>query len=117
MHYYQRALDLDPTFVEANNNLGSLFHLAGNLNEASRYYRRTLELDPDHSGAHFNLGNIFLARRQFSDAESEFRKTLKLRPEFADAFEGLGQALGEQGKQVEADEALNRARELEFKNP
>ena len=117
MHYYQRALDLDPTFVEANNNLGSLFHLAGNLNEASRYYRRTLELDPDHSGAHFNLGNIFLARRQFSDAESEFRKTLELRPEFADAFEGLGQALDEQGKQVEAEEALNRARELEFKNP
>ena len=117
MHYYQRALDLDPTFVEANNNLGSLFHLAGNLNEASRYYRRTLDLDPDHSGAHFNLGNIFLARRQFSDAELEFRKTLELRPEFGDAFEGLGQALAEQGKQVEAQEALNRSRELKLKNP
>ena len=116
MYYYQRALDLDPTFVEANNNLGSLFHLAGNLDEASRYYRRTLDLDPDHSGAHFNLGNIFLARRQFSDAELEFRRTLELRPDFGEAFEGLGQALAEQGKQTEAQEALNRARELELRN-
>ena len=116
MYYYQRALNLDPNFVEANNNLGSLFHLAGNLDEASRYYRRTLDLDPDHSGAHFNLGNIFLARRQFSDAELEFRKTLELRPDFGEAFEGLGQALAEQGKQTEAQEALNRARELELRN-
>ena len=49
------------------------------------------------------------------DKELHTRAKLSQLPR--DAFEGLGQALAEQGKQVEAQEALNRSRELKLKNP
>ena len=54
---YQRALQLNPDFAEAHNNLGTALQDQGKIAEALACYRRALQLKPDYAEAHNNLGN------------------------------------------------------------
>lgn len=51
-----RALELDPGHVAANNQLGILLREEGKFTEAEEAYRRALATDPTHALAHYNLG-------------------------------------------------------------
>ena len=53
---YRRALELNPDFAEAHNNLGTTLKDQGKLAEAVASYRRALELNPDFAEVHNNLG-------------------------------------------------------------
>lgn len=53
----QYAIQLEPNFPDAYNNLGNALREAGRLEEAVNCYRTTLRLKPDHPHAYNNLGN------------------------------------------------------------
>ena len=44
---FQRAIDLDPTYAPAWNNLGIAFEQEGRFDEAREAYETALDLDPD----------------------------------------------------------------------
>ena len=54
MRCYRRALELDPAFPEAHNNLGSLLKDLGRLDEAACHYDRAVDLRPDYFAAYSN---------------------------------------------------------------
>ena len=45
---FQRAIDLDPTYAPAWNNLGIAFEQEGRFDEAREAYEAALNLDPDN---------------------------------------------------------------------
>lgn len=45
---WERAIDLDPTYAPAWNNLGIAFEHEGRLDEAREAYETALDLDPDN---------------------------------------------------------------------
>ena len=47
LYRWQRAIDLDPTYAPAWNNLGVAFEQAGRFDEAREAYETALDLDPD----------------------------------------------------------------------
>jgi hypothetical protein len=53
---FEKAISLDPVFVDAWANLAKWNHLRGNLDEEKRLWRKVLELDPDHAMAKHVLG-------------------------------------------------------------
>ena len=48
MYRWQRAIDLDPTYAPAWNNLGIAFEHEGRFDEAREAYETALDLDPNN---------------------------------------------------------------------
>ena len=48
LYRWQRAIDLDPTYAPAWNNLGVAFEHEGRFNQAREAYETALDLDPDN---------------------------------------------------------------------
>ncbi len=96
---YARALELDPTLVDACVNLGRLAHEAGDAREAARLYHLALERTPDDPVVHFNLALALEDTRGAAPAASHYERAIELDPTFADAhfnLAGLCEKLGRQ---------------------
>ena len=98
---YQQVLDLQPDYVDALTNLGSVLKRLGRPSEAIACYRRVLNLKPDSAPAWFNLGNALQVQEQRSEAATAFQQAVRLQPNLAAAHFNLGKLLQEQG-QLEA---------------
>ena len=53
---YKQAIEKDPTFYYAYNNLGILFSDNGRQQEAFDMYERAIQIKPDYAKAYNNLG-------------------------------------------------------------
>ena len=65
---YQRALQLQPDFVEAHNGLGSVYKEQGKLDKAGACFQRALQLQPDFAEAHCNLGVVWYDQGKLDQA-------------------------------------------------
>jgi tetratricopeptide (TPR) repeat protein len=52
---YQKAIDLDPYFVEARMGLGETYEEKGLYKDAIAEYKKVIEVDARHAAAHYNL--------------------------------------------------------------
>ena len=52
---YQNALEINPNYAEAHNNLGTAYLQKGELNEAITQFTEALNLNPDDAAAQSNL--------------------------------------------------------------
>jgi tetratricopeptide (TPR) repeat protein len=76
----RKALTIDPTSVQANDELGILLRRRGDFAGAEKAYRQALETDPNYPLALYNLGvllDVYLGRRDEALALYErYQKTL-----------------------------------------
>jgi tetratricopeptide (TPR) repeat protein len=56
---YKKAIDLDPSSVEARMGLGEVYEDKGLWKEAADEYRKVIELDGKHTGAMYNLAIVY----------------------------------------------------------
>ncbi|HET7341670.1 MAG TPA: tetratricopeptide repeat protein [Methylomirabilota bacterium] len=56
---YKKAIELDPSAVEARMGLGEVYEDKGLYKEALEEYKRVIEQDPKHSNALYNLANVY----------------------------------------------------------
>jgi Flp pilus assembly protein TadD len=59
---FREAHDLDPQNPEITGNLGYIYFLLGNHEEAERLYRLALKLDPERFVTHLNLADLLVSR-------------------------------------------------------
>ncbi len=57
---FQKALKLDPNYLNAHKNRGTLHAWLGNIEQAIESYRKAKRLSPDEAETHRNLGVIYL---------------------------------------------------------
>jgi predicted CXXCH cytochrome family protein len=110
---YLKALELDSTYVQAENNLGNLLAEFGRGNEALKHYRRALELDPKFPDVHLNLGLALRGLGDLPAAEDSFRNAIKADPLYAPGYRDLGSLLLVQGKIDVARSFLERSLAIE----
>jgi tetratricopeptide (TPR) repeat protein len=87
---YEQALRLKPDYVEAINNLGTVYYAKKNNRRAISYYLRALKIAPEESKSasiYMNLGTAYFARKRYEDATKTFQTALRLDP---DVFERHG---------------------------
>jgi len=94
---YARAVEQEPSNVDARVNWGSLLHEHGSLEEAERVYNEALAALGDDPVLLFNLGVLMEDMNRRMEAVHAYQKALRLDPGLADAhynvallFEGLG---------------------------
>jgi tetratricopeptide (TPR) repeat protein len=91
---FRRALDDDPGFCEAHDNLGGVLWLQNNAASATSEFRAAVSCNPHLASAHNNLGTVLLySSHDLDGAIREFRTAVTLQPGLALAHLNLGKAL------------------------
>ncbi len=112
---YRQAVNLDPLYYEAWNNLALELEAAGHADEAAQTLRRMMEADPKHVLAFTNLATLLCARRQYAAAETVLREAMKLHSYSFKANYLLGAVLIDQGKWT--DEAKSKLQYAQVRYP
>jgi tetratricopeptide (TPR) repeat protein len=77
---YERALDRDPSHVNARMNLAVNLVDLGQVERAAREMTRVLEIDPGNASAHTNLGAMLVHQGQVARGIAEFQEALRIDP-------------------------------------
>jgi tetratricopeptide (TPR) repeat protein len=110
--HLQKALQLNPGYVEAHNNLGNALLRQGKLDEAISQFQTALKLDPGYADAYHDLGDAFFKQGNLDAAIAQFEKALQINPDDTDAHNNLGNALLQKGKVDDAMAQFQTALQL-----
>ena len=97
-----RAVEIQPDFAAAHNNLGNALKDQGKLDEAIASYENALKIKPDYAEAYNNIGNALKDQGKLDKAIASYENALKIKPDYAKAYNNMGNALQGQGKLDEA---------------
>ena len=76
--HHQRALEINPDYTEALNNMGNAFKDLGETEKAIEFYEKALDIDPNYAQAYYNMGNAFKNLGLPEKAISSYKKVLFL---------------------------------------
>jgi tetratricopeptide (TPR) repeat protein len=106
---YNRAIALDPDFVEAHNNRGNTLRALRRPAEALASFERALAIRPDYVEAFCNRGNALIALGRIDEALASFDRALALKPTYADALINRAAGLRLLGREAEAAVSYRQA--------
>ncbi|XP_065186936.1 UDP-N-acetylglucosamine--peptide N-acetylglucosaminyltransferase 110 kDa subunit-like isoform X2 [Sycon ciliatum] len=112
IHHFEKATQLDPSFLDAFINLGNVLKEARIFDRAVQAYLRALNISPSHPIVLGNLACVYYEQGLSELAVDTYRRAIELQPNFPDAFCNLANALKEQGKVGEAEDCYNHALRL-----
>jgi tetratricopeptide (TPR) repeat protein len=75
---YSEAVDLNPEFVQAWNNLGLAYQAQRRFNRARRAYGEALDLAPNLAIVHYNLGTAYEALGNYQKMIRSYQRAIEL---------------------------------------
>jgi Tfp pilus assembly protein PilF len=106
---YQKVIELDPTYVEAYNNLGIVYQMMGDVDRAFGAYQKATEINPRYQKAYNNLGILLLRKERYEEAAEAFQKALAINPNSIESHINLGILFKKKGQWDEAIESYQKA--------
>lgn len=88
--FWQNAVLTSPHSAFAHKNMGAMFHLDENMEDAEKEYLIALRLNPQEPIVHNNLGLILVQKGKFSQAEEEYKKEIKINPTYDNVYFNYG---------------------------
>jgi tetratricopeptide (TPR) repeat protein len=98
LHYFMKALDLDPNFPPAHNNAAAVHLAQGKLDEAAAHFEHALRFRPDDAQMHCNVSQAYFRLGRSDDALASCHEALRLNPLLAEAYVNRGSALEAKGQ-------------------
>lgn len=95
---YQRAVELDPDWAEAQMSLGTLLYQLNRLPEAETAFRAVLRLEPENPSAHLNVGCVLYEQDKLNPAIAHLEIAASLAPRYPDAHLNLALAYEKRGE-------------------
>ena len=90
MAAYQRAVQLRPSYAEAQMALGIQLLAGGNYPAALSHFQAAERLVPTLPAVHVNLGDAYRATKQWTESQRAYRRALELQSKLPEAHYGLG---------------------------
>ena len=106
---YQKVIELDPTYVEAYNNLGIIYQMIGDFERAFESYRESTNINPRYEKGYNNLGILLLLKGHNEEALEVFQKALAINSNNIESHINLGILLKKKGEWEKAIESYRRA--------
>lgn len=107
---YDRAIFLNPDYVEAYNNRGNAKVEQERYEEAIADFDEAIRLNPDLAEAYNNRGNAKVELDRHNEAITDYDKAIQLKQNLAEAYDGRGVAKAKLKQYEEAiadyDEAI-----------
>jgi len=108
----ERAIALDPEFVEARFKLGDSLTNLGRPDLALDHLRHAIRLDPRHAAAHTVLGTALMEQGLTEEAAAHYLTAIEIDPEETAAYNNMAVLLARRGHLEEAIPYWERALEL-----
>src|SRR5216117_2025112 len=91
-----KAIDVDPTFGNPYNDIGSYLMMKGQIDEAIPWLERALQAPRYQSYCypHMNLGRAYESKRDWLRAKDEYRKALGEDKDYTPAAQALARIRG-----------------------
>jgi len=99
---FQRAIDLNPGYAEAYNNLGESLGELKQYQRAIEFFNKAVVIDPTLVKAKYNQAVSYDRLRNFRYSEFVFRNLIKSNPQYSLAYDGLAVTLSKAGRPKEA---------------
>jgi tetratricopeptide (TPR) repeat protein len=102
---YQEAVRLRKDYVEAINNIGTVYYARKSFRRSITYYQRALKMAPQEARSaciYSNLGTAYFARKQYKDAAAAFQTAFTLDPEVFEHRSSYGIMLEERNVEERA---------------
>jgi len=112
INFWKNAAATSPSFAFNHNNLGAMYYLDDNFDEAEVEFRKALELNPNEQMAHNNLGLIQMKKEKWEEAEAEFKKELAINPYYDAAHFNLGLLYYQMGRKEETEAFWQKTLEI-----
>jgi tetratricopeptide (TPR) repeat protein len=90
--YFQRALALDSSNVDAYNDLGNTYLQLKQNDKAIDTFKKLVAMKPFDTDAATSLGNAYAQAKQWGNAAIQFKKAIGLSPNNTTALYSLGQS-------------------------
>lgn len=95
---YEQALKLKPDYVEAMNNIGTIFYAKKSYRRAISWYQKALKQSGSEARAasiYMNLGTAEFSRKKYQQATEAYQTALKLDPDVFEHHSNFGVMLEE----------------------
>jgi len=95
---YERAIKLKPDYMEALNNLGTIYFARKSYRRAINWYSRALKIAPGEKRSatvYENLSRAWFNRKDYARARASMQTALQLDPEVFEHHGSIGQILEE----------------------
>lgn len=83
--HFERALQIQPIYPDAMNNLATIYGSSGRRGEALQLLGQALNYDPNHRQARFNLAMIFFEQGMYDEARQQFSILCTVAPQSKEA--------------------------------
>jgi tetratricopeptide (TPR) repeat protein len=90
---FERALQIDHTYVLAHSDLGNALLLLGRVDESYEHLRIALAVAPELIDAHYNMANTLLQMGEVAEAVSHLDHVLANRPNDSEAQKNMAWVL------------------------
>jgi tetratricopeptide (TPR) repeat protein len=107
--FLKHALEVDPNFAPALNDLGYDLADMHQYSQAISYLKRYAEAEPNEPNPHDTLGDVLQQAGRLEESLAEYRESLKLDPKFYFSQLGIGNDNALLGKQDLAREEYAKA--------
>lgn len=113
--FFQKAVNIDPDFAEAHNNLGFAYEKSKKFNEAIECYKKALSnllyMTPEK--AYNSLGRVYYRLGKYDAAIDAYKSSLKRMPELYISYYGLALCYNAKGRYGDASSAITKAIEMD----
>ena len=86
---FQKLLEINPNWVDAQNKMGYLSMALGRFAQAEDRFRTYRFVAPDQANPHDSLGELLVLTGRFDEAERELEAALRIRPDFCGSYFNL----------------------------
>jgi len=87
--HFNKALELNPDYVEAHNNLGSAFLKERKYNKAIKHFAEAIRIKPSLHYPYANMGVALVKIGRVNEGISYLNKALKIKPDYMLARQNL----------------------------
>lgn len=109
---FMNALQIDPRFAEAANDLAEINFREGNYPKAYALLQQAIAARPDYLPPHKGLAQVYGLSGKFTESQKELEFVLNRAPDDIDALLNLGAVQARQKKIKDAESTLNRVLQL-----
>jgi tetratricopeptide (TPR) repeat protein len=102
---YEKSLKLKKDYVEAMNNLGTVYYAQKSYRRSISWYKKALKIAPNESKSasiYMNLGTGYFARKKYDDATKAYQVALQMDPQVFERHGNYGVLLEERSVEERA---------------
>ncbi len=109
--HYQKLVESNPNWANAQNRLGYIAMAQGKFQEAEEAFRKYHFVAPDQANPHDSMGELMTLLGRYDEATVSFEKALEIKPDFCQAHYHLVDMFVMAGRFDNLEPAMAAARE------